>query len=297
MHSPFGTQAWRKPDVYQLLESEAHHHKISPVGTGRLIAMVGTTDAVNQDARNLQILFGLVLTITPRTTKNKNELPAARIHRQCNPKQLKQPSSPSLPLNSLQKSSFRCYKIGTSSGVRDLNPSMQRSAMTEAPSPPTFFLQDMWMFGCTKPTSEVTAVAQTPLCRYQLGYNVQTAVDGMDGGWTLRGWVRQQCIVIATFCCLLGNDVARMSHVSGWLLIRLLQGFEFIATQWVFTTVSLANLLWLFLLGLAPFAVCFAVFWMVRRKSGWGICVLRCVFGLCFGCYDLPSCMRPPASM
>ena len=40
------------------------------------------------------------------------------------------------------------------------------------------------MFGCTKPTSEVTAVAQTPLCRYQLGlgiYNVQAAVEGMEG--------------------------------------------------------------------------------------------------------------------
>ena len=41
--------------------------------------------------------------------------------------------------------------------------------------------------------------------------------------------------------------------------------------------------------ALAPFAVCFAVFWMVRRKSGWGICVLPVVVGgLCFGCYDLP---------
>ena len=40
------------------------------------------------------------------------------------------------------------------------------------------------MFGCTKPTREVTAVAQTPPCRYHLGlgiYNVQTAVEGMDG--------------------------------------------------------------------------------------------------------------------
>ena len=73
-------------DVYQLLESEAHHHKISPVGTGRLIAMVGTTDPDHQGSTNLQVLFGLVLTIIPRTTKNKNELPAARIHRQCNPK-------------------------------------------------------------------------------------------------------------------------------------------------------------------------------------------------------------------
>ena len=48
--------------------------------------MVGTTDPNHQDSTNLQILFGLVLTITPRTTKNKNELPAARIYRQCNPK-------------------------------------------------------------------------------------------------------------------------------------------------------------------------------------------------------------------
>ena len=42
----------------------------------------------------------------------------------------------------------------------------------------------MWMFGCTKPTREVTAVAQPPPCRYHLGlgiYNVQTAVEGMDG--------------------------------------------------------------------------------------------------------------------
>ena len=48
--------------------------------------MVEVVDAAAKDARNLQILFGLVLAITPRTVKNKNELPAARIHRQCNPK-------------------------------------------------------------------------------------------------------------------------------------------------------------------------------------------------------------------
>ena len=40
------------------------------------------------------------------------------------------------------------------------------------------------MFGCTKPTRELTAVAQTSPCRYHLGlgiYNVQTAVEGMEG--------------------------------------------------------------------------------------------------------------------
>ena len=35
-------------DVYRLLESEAHHHKISPVGTGRLIAMVGVVECRSQ---------------------------------------------------------------------------------------------------------------------------------------------------------------------------------------------------------------------------------------------------------
>jgi hypothetical protein len=42
----------------------------------------------------------------------------------------------------------------------------------------------MWMFGITKSTSELTAVAQTPECRYHLGLginNVQVAVNGMDG--------------------------------------------------------------------------------------------------------------------
>ena len=73
-------------DVYHLLASEAHHHKVNPIGTGRLIAMVGTMDAPAGDVRNLQILFGLVLAITPRSSKNKNELPATRIHRQCNPR-------------------------------------------------------------------------------------------------------------------------------------------------------------------------------------------------------------------
>ena len=67
-----------------------------------------------------------------------------------------------------------------------------------------------------------------------------------------RRRVSLRCIVNATFCCLAGNHVVRMSHVSGWLLIRLLHDFVFIATQWVFTTVSLANLLWFFLLGSCP---------------------------------------------
>ena len=48
--------------------------------------LTGLDNAADKDAGFLQILFGLVLAITPRTTKNKNELPATRIHRQCNPR-------------------------------------------------------------------------------------------------------------------------------------------------------------------------------------------------------------------
>ena len=42
----------------------------------------------------------------------------------------------------------------------------------------------MWIFWCTKPTGEITAVARTPPCRYHLGlaiYNVQVAMEGMEG--------------------------------------------------------------------------------------------------------------------
>jgi hypothetical protein len=34
-------------------------------------------------------------------------------------------------------------------------------------------------------------------------------------------------IAIATFSCLRGNCLDRVSHLSGWQLIRLLQVFEF----------------------------------------------------------------------
>ena len=60
--------------------------KVSPIGTGRLVAMVGTAEAPADDGGDLQILFGLVLAITSRTSKSKDELPASRIHRQCNPR-------------------------------------------------------------------------------------------------------------------------------------------------------------------------------------------------------------------
>ena len=171
-------------DVYHLLESEAHHHKISPVGTGRLIAMVGVVDAAAKDAKNLQILFGLVLAITPRTVKNKNELPAARIHRQCNPKAIEVAFLSVPAIDFFAQDQFQALQdwyLALGQGLESIDATVKDD---RGPLPTTFLLHDLWMFGCTKPTSEVTAVAQTPLCRYQLGlgiYNVQ-AVEGMDGG-------------------------------------------------------------------------------------------------------------------
>ena len=45
---------------------------------------------------------------------------------------------------------------------------------------------------------------------------------------------------------------SRMSHASGWHNSFAASFLSFNVTQWVFTTVSLANLLWFFLLGSGP---------------------------------------------
>lgn len=171
--------------VWQLLESEAHHHKVSPIGTGRLIALVGAIQTPDQSQHQLQILFGLVLHIHPRTNKNKNELPAARILRQCNPKEVELafltiPATQFFAGDQFQILQERYSDLGYDTDLVDAH-----VHNNENPLPKTFFLKDMWMFGITKSTSELAAVARTPLCRYQLGlgiYNVQTAVNGMEGG-------------------------------------------------------------------------------------------------------------------
>ena len=147
--------------------------------------MVGVVDATAKDARNLQILFGLVLTITPRTVKNKNELPAARIHRQCNPRAIEVAFLSAPAIDFFAQDQFQALQdwyLALGQGLESIDATVKDD---RGPLPATFPLHDLWMFGCTKPTSEVTAVAQTPLCRYQLGlgiYNVQAAVEGMDGG-------------------------------------------------------------------------------------------------------------------
>ena len=170
--------------VHNSAAQNAHHHKVSPIGTGRLVAMVGTADAPADDGRDLQILFGLVLAITPRTSKSKDELPASRIHRQCNPRFIEVAFLSRPAIEFFAQEQFVALQDWYVASGQRLDPIDATVQGQKGPVPGTFFLHTMWMFGCTKPTREVTAVAQTPPCRYHLGlgiYNVQTAVEGMDG--------------------------------------------------------------------------------------------------------------------
>ena len=173
-----------KTEVFSLLASDAHHHKVSPIGTGRLIAMVGTADALAYDGDDLQILFGLVLAITPRAAKKKDELAASRIYRQCNPKFIEVAFLSGPAIEFFAKEQLEALQDWYSASGQHLDPIDATVQGQNSPVPQTFFLDTMWMFGCTKPTRELTAVAQTPPCRYHLGlgiYNVQTAVEGMEG--------------------------------------------------------------------------------------------------------------------
>ena len=173
-----------KTEVFSLLASDAHHHKVSPIGTGRLIAMVGTADALAYDGDDLQILFGLVLAITPRAAKKKDELAASRIYRQCNPKFIEVAFLSGPAIEFFAKEQLEALQDWYSASGQHLDPVDATVQGQNSPVPQTFFLDTMWMFGCTKPTRELTAVAQTPPCRYHLGlgiYNVQTAVEGMEG--------------------------------------------------------------------------------------------------------------------
>ena len=173
-----------KTEVFSLLASDAHHHKVSPIGTGRLIAMVGTAEAPADDGDDLQILFGLVLAITPRASKKKDELAASRIYRQCNPKFIEVAFLSGPAIEFFAKEQLEALQDWYSASGQHLDPIDATVQGQKSPVPKTFFLHTMWMFGCTKPTRELTAVAQTSPCRYHLGlgiYNVQTAVEGMEG--------------------------------------------------------------------------------------------------------------------
>ena len=124
--------------------------------------MVGTAEAPADDGGDLQILFGLVLAITPRTSKSKDELPAPRIHRQCNPRFIEVAflSGPAIEFFAKEQLvALQDWYVASGQRLDPIDATLQGQ---KSPVPGTFFLHTMWMFGCTKPTREVTAVAQTP---------------------------------------------------------------------------------------------------------------------------------------
>ena len=141
--------------------------------------MVGVTHAEDATTGTLSVMFGLVLAITPRTSKNKNELPAAHIHRQCNPKAIEVAFLTVPATEFFAEDQFQVLQDRYLARGHGLSPTVPTDAALT-----NFLLKDMWMFGITKSTSELTAVAQTPECRYHLRLginNVQVAVNGMDG--------------------------------------------------------------------------------------------------------------------
>ena len=101
-----------KTDVFSLLASDAHHHKVSPIGTGRLIAMVGTAEAPADDGDDLQILFGLVLAITPRAAKKRMSWLPHVYTDNVTLNSLRLPSSQYQPLSFLQRNNLKPSKTG-----------------------------------------------------------------------------------------------------------------------------------------------------------------------------------------
>ena len=160
-----------KTEVYSLLASDAHHHKVSPIGTGRLVAMVGTTEETADDGGDLQILFGLVLAITPRTSKSKDELPASRIYRQCNPRFIEIAFLSGPAIEFFAQEQLEALQDWYEASGQLLDPIDATVQGQKSPVPGTFFLHTMDV----PSLPEVTVVAQTPPCRYHLGlgiYNV-----------------------------------------------------------------------------------------------------------------------------
>ena len=147
---------------------------------------MGDTQTPDQPQHRLQIIFGLVLHISPRTSRTRTNCPQPAFFANVyNPKEVELafltiPATQFFAGNQFQILQERYNDLGYDTDLIDAN-----VHNNENPLPKIFFLKDMWMFGITKSTNELTAVARTPLCRYQLGlgiYNVQTSVNGMEGG-------------------------------------------------------------------------------------------------------------------
>ena len=133
----------------------------------------------------LQVLFGLVLSVATKTTKKKDETPSQRIYRQCNPRNIEVAFLSEAAVDFFAQDQLIALQgryLEENKRLRTVDAAIIDGSN---PVPHCFVLQDVWMFGSTKSTNEITAVAQTHPCRYQLGlgvFNVVTVVEGMDGG-------------------------------------------------------------------------------------------------------------------
>ena len=152
------------------------------------------------------MLFGFILFIHPRQSKSKNELPATRILRQCNPKQVE------IAFLTVPATQFFAGKqvqiLQDHYGGSGYQVELVQVDNNKNPLLDKIYLKNMWMFGITKSTSELAAVAHTPLCRYNLGLginNVEAAVDGMHRG-------RKSCLL--SLCGKLLRQVLTPHHVQ-----------------------------------------------------------------------------------
>ena len=126
-----------------------------------------------------------LVSVANKSTKNKDETPSERIFRQCHPKHIEVAFLSDAAVDFFAQDQLLALQ------ERDLLTNKRLTTVDASitdgtnPLPPCLMLQDAWMFGSTKPTSEITAVAHTHPCRYQLGlgiFHVETVVEGMEGG-------------------------------------------------------------------------------------------------------------------
>ena len=132
-----------KTEVFSLLASDAHHHKVSPIGTGRLIAMVGTADALRL---MMEMTFKSFLAWSSPSRhaqpKKRMSWPPHAYTDSATLNSSKLLSSQDRPLSFLQRNSLKPYKTCIVPPASTWTPLMQPSRDRKARSPrPSFSIQ------------------------------------------------------------------------------------------------------------------------------------------------------------
>ena len=129
--------------------------------------------------------FWLVLAITPCTTKNKNELPATRIHRQCNPKAVEAAFLSVPAIEFFAEEQYQALQDWYSALGQGLEPIDATVKTDRGPCPLRFSCTTFGCLGAPSPPAKVTAVAQTSLQVLVRPRNLKCpccCCRGMDGG-------------------------------------------------------------------------------------------------------------------